>query len=491
MFRDFFKRRKRVKEDEVSSATVPGQYTQTDCSSSGDDRRTLNERCDGKENIVNGSVHELSTGGSVFNIAELFEKKKYLPNPLNTLRRTKYHPSDIKERKDKLGPNVDTKNEVKRRKKTNLNLYRSSPSLLGPDFKSKAVNKRKSEGDKYFPNQLETGSDVLQYTNWDTYGSLITLNFGEDDRVVKTEFVRSESLSRRIFQNGFLNRSSVIQSECESNIYEEYGENEDSGTFCDSDSGISSLYETIMKYQTLPSTSNNRNSFVWQQTIEEADLELGDNDTASANYLEKLRIDSELVHIFQRNYKTIYTSRAFAMEFDILTEVPMSSNNLAREQESVPEIKQGMLKMVTGQQKTLETMLTKRKTEKEEVDDSIRQLVDMLIKGEDRKIYNKLNRHIDQIDSLVNLVFGLELKTAETRKTPDVIDLYKNRLEEALVIKKMHDDNFNVIVKYFETNNKLLLEVKIRLKQKLICEIRLLKQELYYLEMQPKIMLKF
>ena len=47
---------------------MTGQYKKSDESSSDNDRSRLNERCGGKENVVNGSVHGVSTGGSLFNL---------------------------------------------------------------------------------------------------------------------------------------------------------------------------------------------------------------------------------------------------------------------------------------------------------------------------------------------------------------------------------------------------------------------------------------
>jgi len=489
------KRRKRVKEAELSSSSVTGQYKKSDESSSDNDRSRLNERCGGKENVVNGSVHGVSTGGSLFNLTELFEKKSRIPNPWNTLRRSKHQSSDVTQRNETLRPNSKIKNDVRLKNLQKLDLYRSSPSILGPDLNFKTVNKRRSEGDKYFPSLLETGADVLQYTNWDTYGSLITLNFGDDDRIYKPEFKQRDQFPQVKETNGFMENSTIIPtSDCESDIYEELTENEDSGTFCDSDSGISSLYETIIKYQSLPGTSSNRNSFVLPETIKETDHELDNDNVSLENHLQKLKVDPKLVHIFQRNYIMVYTSHVFAMEFDVLTKVPVWNNSLIRVQENVSEIKRAMLKTVTRQQQFLRTTLTRMKTEKATVDDFLRSLADCLINDASNKLVKKYNRFVDQIDSLVNLLYGLELKIANlsnSGKPMNDVDQWKTRLQEALAIKVMHDESLNMIVNHLETNNQHLFRDQIKLKQKLICEIRLLNQELYYLEMQLRILFMY
>jgi hypothetical protein len=58
----------RVKEAELSSSCVTGQYKKSDESTSDNDRSKVNERCGGKENNVNGSVNSVFTGGSLFNL---------------------------------------------------------------------------------------------------------------------------------------------------------------------------------------------------------------------------------------------------------------------------------------------------------------------------------------------------------------------------------------------------------------------------------------
>ena len=102
-----------------------------------------------------------------FNFAfpEFFEKKSYIPNPWNTLRRSKHQLNSIKPKQEKLEQNTRNKDGVRLQNHRKLDQYRSSPSLLGPDSGIRTGNKRRSEGDKYFPSNFETGADVLQYTS--------------------------------------------------------------------------------------------------------------------------------------------------------------------------------------------------------------------------------------------------------------------------------------------------------------------------------------
>jgi len=216
----------------------------------------------------------------------------------------------------------------------------------------------------------------LQYTNWDTHGSLITLNFGEDDGVSQPVFKRRETFSfgtesHSISNKSMETRTLISTSDCESDIYEELNENEDSGIFSDSDSGISSLYETVLKYQSVPGTSSNRNSFALPATIKEHENELDSDIVSIGNHLEKLKVCSKLVHIFQRNYSIMFTSDVFAINCDLLTKLPVLNNNMIWERESVSVIKRTMSKTVTRQQQWLRTMLARKKSEKTAVDDSL------------------------------------------------------------------------------------------------------------------------
>ena len=96
---------------------------------------------------------------------ELFEKKSCIPNPWNTLRRSKHQLNSNKPNQETLTQNAINKDGIRLQNHRKLDQYRSSPSLLGPNSGISNGNKRRSEGDKYFPSNFETGADVLQYTS--------------------------------------------------------------------------------------------------------------------------------------------------------------------------------------------------------------------------------------------------------------------------------------------------------------------------------------
>ena len=428
--------------------------------------------------------------------SELINTKSDVPNSWNSLRRLKVSNATHKEAQRQEAKHKD---RITLKKGARSCLYLSSPSLLDSNNQYKSVAKRKSEGDRYY----ETGSDVLQYTSktfhfyslvvvikisitdWDTHGSLITLHFGEDQPIRKTIDTRQIFSDGRESHSFIETRKDITASDCDSDIYEEITENEDSGTFYDSDSGISSLYETIVKYQTLPATSYNRNSFVLPETINEND----ELDNSLEVLLNRLNVDIKFFHIFQRNYHTKYKSGVFEMEFDVLNNVPNWNSHTIRKHDNTSEIKRALLKTAMRQQQILRTMMSRMKTEKVGVDDSMRLFDEYLIKEPDSM--KKYNRMLDQMDPIVNLIFGLELKIANLQNLGNDAIYWKVRLDEAIIIKDMHDKTLDMIVNNLDSKNQSLFRERSKLKQKIICEIRIVEQELYYLDMQLKILFMY
>jgi len=478
---EFFRRWKRVTEPGLPSPSVTGQYKKSDESTTDNDETTkLNEETDGKKGVVKRTAHRLSTGNSNINLSDLFHTKSSVPVSWNSLKRLKVADTTHKEAQSQV---VRHKKRGTLQKDARSCLYLSSPSLLDSNNQYRSVNKRRSEGDRYY----ETGSDVLQYTNWDAHGSLITLNFGEEQQVRQHLDTRKTYSDGRECHSFMETRKDIAASDCDSDIYEEIAENEDSGTFCDSDSGISSLYETIVKYQTLPGTSYNRNSFVLPETIKEND-EL-DDDLES--HLMRLNVDLKFVHVFQRNYHTKYKSKVFKMEFDVLTNVPICNNHTIRKHNNTSEIKRALLKTALRQQQVLRTMISRMKTEKVGIDDSLRLFNRFRIKEAESNLMKKYDRFLDQMDPIINLIFGLELKIANLLNLSNEATSWKVKLEEAIIIKDMHDKKLEMLVNNLDLKNQSLFRERLKLKEKIICEIRIIEQELYYIDMQLKILFMY
>jgi len=151
MFLNFIKRRKRAKEAEPSSSCVTGQYKKSDESTNDTYRSNVNERCDVKENIVNRTIHGVSVGGSLFNLTELFEKKSRIPNPWNTLRRSKHQLNSIKPKQETLGQNTRNKDDIRLQNHCKLDQYQSSPSLFSPNLTIRTDNKEDQKETTIFP----------------------------------------------------------------------------------------------------------------------------------------------------------------------------------------------------------------------------------------------------------------------------------------------------------------------------------------------------
>jgi len=489
MFLNFMRRRKCLKEEELSSSSVRGRYKKSVESSNDKYKRRPNEEYGVKEQNVKTGMHKVTSGGSLFNLNDLFEKKRCIPNPLSTLRRSKHQSSNVTQRNEALTSKSRNKDDVQLKNVQKLDLYHSSPSLLGGDLHFKPTNKRTPEDDKYTFSQLETGPEVLKYTNWETFGSLITINFGVDDSEYKLSKKNNDTFDHAKETKGF-----EEHSDCESDIYEELSMNEDSSNYCDSDSGISSLYETIIKYQALSSNSYNRYCSILPQTIKKNGEELDNNNFFITNLLHKLKVDPRLFYIFQRNYTLVYTSHVFGMKFDVLTKVPAWNKNLVGTRENLAEIKRELFRKVTRQQQFLRGMMTRLKTDKTNADGLLKIIGDSLANGANNKVVKKYNRYIDQSDCLVHLIFGLELKIANISNSGKAMqeeDMWKHKLEEATEMKVMHDEQLNHIVNHLDPMNKLLLRDQIRLKQKYICETRLVNLELYYLDMMLRIIFMY
>ena len=83
------------------------------------------------------------------------------------------------------------------------------------------------------------------------------------------------------------------------------------------------------------------------------------------------------------------------------------------------------------------------------------------------------------------------LKYANLQKLGNDAIAWKVRLDEAIIIKDMHDKTLDMIVNNLDSKNQRLFRERSKLKQKIICEIRIVEQELYYLDMQLKILFMY
>lgn len=364
------------------------------------------------------------------------------------------------------------------RKTQRFDLHRSSPSLIDQDVKLKKLNKTLFDEEKF-------KSDVLKFTNCSTHGSLITLRFSEDDELIDKDMRRWSSYtlsSNTKFQPKIEeNINNVTDSlEYEETIYETIDQLKKRDFYdWDSDSGISSLYETIREIQSVP------------QNYQKARKD--DIRKSSEYILEKVKIDPKLFYIFQRKYEDV-NFISLSMKIKILANVSNWMTNFSTVEETVGEMKQRILQLLTMQQDQLCTLLKKRRKISEEINNSLRACQDYFLnvsmENRNRKLIRKYLRVIGSLDSLVNLLVGLELRKAAD-ESGDFLKFKENseqKLEEALVIKDENEERLANLLKMLPSSEEFTIRKLCNQRIEVTCELRILKQELFFLEQQVKLL---
>ena len=104
----------------------------------------------------------------------------------------------------------------------------------------------------------------------------------------------------------------------------------------------------------------------------------------------------------------------------------------------------------------------------------------------------KFQSLLDQIDQITNLIFGIEMKIEKCSYNDfNVIDSeqWTSRLTEALALKAKHTESLVRLIKTnLSSENQFELQEKINIKQRQICQLKLIKAEIYCNEMQLKIL---
>ena len=104
----------------------------------------------------------------------------------------------------------------------------------------------------------------------------------------------------------------------------------------------------------------------------------------------------------------------------------------------------------------------------------------------------KFQSLLDQIDQITNLIFGIEMKIEKCSYNDfNIIDseYWTSRLTEALALKTKHSESLVSLIKTnLSSENQFELQEKINIKQRQICQLKLIKAEIYCNEMQLKIL---
>ena len=239
----------------------------------------------------------------------------------------------------------------------------------------------------------------------------------------------------------------------------------------DSDSGIYSLYDSVVICKNLELTSDldEKNS-----PIQEFDKKFL-NDAFHESKLLK-----ELMSSLEENSYETYTQE-IVQKFSSKSVVP-----------SLLAATVNIVKNIRERQDVLKKYLTKLELEKVENAESISCLKLRIFKETTNNLFlTKFQELIDQIDQITNLIFGIEMKIEKcSYNQSNVIncEYWNSRLSEAILIKNKHNESLTGLIKSnVSEENQLELQEKISQKQRLICQLKLIRAEIYCNEMQLKI----
>ena len=217
----------------------------------------------------------------------------------------------------------------------------------------------------------------------------------------------------------------------------------------DSDSGIYSLYDSVIltHHQT------------WDQSS------------------ETLQQDQDRRHFLSDAF---HEARSLARLMSGFTEMPY----LKLEEEMIQNIK--------DRQDSLRKYLTRIEIEKVETNESINTLKHKIFQQNTNQFFlTKFQTIMDQIDQITNLIFGIEMKIEKCSYNEFNIinsELWRWKLAEAVEIKNRHNESLNKLIQdNLSSGDQMELQERICAKQKQICQIRLIKAEIYCSEMQLKL----
>jgi len=425
---------------------------------------------------------------------------------------------------------VDHKKKAKSLKSLRrLDIFNSSPSLVIQDRSDNSASSSWWTSRKWSDTtprkssmQTDLPSQVLQFTTYECHGSLITLNLTDQlgqPRSIQNEYVSEPShdaLMNKLKEDMIkeTEEDSEKQIKLQSNgticqsINQESDLDDQNDTFeedlktnnlelsdistinhgndtlrtvisttdsfdevTDSDSGIYSLYDSVVICKNLELTSDldEKNS-----PIQEFDKKFL-NDAFHESKLLK-----ELMSSLEENSYETYTQE-IVQKFSSKSVVP-----------SLLAATVNIVQNIRERQDVLKKYLTKLELEKVENAESISCLKLRIFKETTNNLFlTKFQELIDQIDQITNLIFGIEMKIEKcSYNQSNVIncEYWNSRLSEAILIKNKHNESLTGLIKSnVSEENQLELQEKISQKQRLICQLKLIRAEIYCNEMQLKI----
>jgi hypothetical protein len=278
-----------------------------------------------------------------------------------------------------------------------------------------------------------------------------------------------------------------IDSECENSIPYVTFAQDDSGYFCDSDSGISSLYETIRKQSYLGNCeekdrlSSNSSGNISQNEKHKEEMKIKVNIQ---------HLEPSLRQIFLRDYQRTIASEQFEYKFDLGMLL-----NLTAESDVDDCCKRHLTEVVMRRHKLLNRILSNLSQELQIVDNNISTLETKLYKSVSAHELKLYRSSVNKITVIVNLIFGLELRLCEYNPSnPNLsnISILRRRLSEASDIKLRHDNSLHtvggIVRNRLGISSYLTFRQMVKSKQRLICQVKIVKMELYWVETQMKLL---
>lgn len=333
------------------------------------------------------------------------------------------------------------------------------------------------------------------FADYETHGSLITLNISDPGRG-SPEGSRVASINNSIEEDRLKEEQiqtehskKIIGLESNSLIYQEVIEDV-----------LDNTNETIGDQDNIDKAGDGTNDMT---KITNSDLvdsfdEITDTDSGIYSLYDSVMISRNMELGTEADHEQERNSPIQELDKKFLTDAFFEARSLKKLMDNLHEKSyqkhgQDTVHNIRVRQDTLKKFLNNLELEKVENNESINVLKHKFFHHvTNRAFLSKFQSLLDQIDQITNLIFGIEMKIEKCSYNDfNIIDseYWTSRLTEALVLKTKHSES---LVRLIKTNlcpeNQFELQEKINIKQRQICQLKLIKAEIYCNEMQLKIL---
>ena len=334
------------------------------------------------------------------------------------------------------------------------------------------------------------------FADYETHGSLITLNISdqgscEGSRVSSINIsIEEDRLKEEHIQTEHSQK--IIGLEPNSLIYQEVIEDVLDNT------NVS--IETIEDQDNIDKAGDDKNdlSKTTNSDIVDSFDEITDTDSGIYSLYDSVMISRNMELGTDADHEQERNSPILELDKKFLTDAFFEARSLKKLMDNLHEKsyqKQGqdMIHNIRVRQDSLKKFLINLELEKVENNESINVLKHKFFQQVTNHVFlTKFQALLDQIDQITNLIFGIEMKIEKCSYNDfNVIDSehWTSRLTEALALKTKHTETLVRLIKTnLSSENQFELQEKINIKQRQICQLKLIKAEIYCNEMQLKIL---